>query len=96
MNVDKLTRVVKQYLQKWAKGVLKGKDGVKEYDKTIPVKFDVKNKKAVKSDMISIANSDSFVTESKGTTVTWKKVEELNDLPLYDFAKVSKFRKYLK
>lgn len=96
VNVNKLTRVVKQYLQKWAKGVLKGKDGVKEYDKTIPVKFDIKNKKVVSADMISIANSDSFVVESRGTNVTWKKIEELEDLPLYEFAKISKLKQYLK
>lgn len=96
VNVNKLTRVVKQYLQKWAKGMLKGKDGVKEYDPTIPVKIDIKGKKVQTSDIISIANSDSFVTESKGTTLKWKKIEELDDLPLYDFAKISKLRKYLK
>jgi len=96
VNVNKLTRVVKQYLQKWAKGVLKGKDGIKEYDKTIPVKIDQPNKKVVSSDMSSIADSDSFVTESKEINVIWKKVEDLPDLPLYEFAKISKLRRFLK
>ena len=96
VNVDKLTRVVKQRLQKWAKQMLKGKDGIKEYDKEISVKIDQKNKKVVSSDMESIANSDSFVTEDKDVELIWKKLEELEDLPLYDFAKISKIRKYLK
>ena len=95
VNVNKLTRVVKQRLQKWAKQMLKGKDGIKEYDMEIPVKFDQKNKKVTTSNMESIANSDSFVVESKDVKLDWKKVEELEDLPLYDWAKISKLRKKL-
>ena len=55
-----------------------------------------KEKKVLTSTMESIANSDSFVTESDDVELVWKKVEELDDLPLYDFAKVSKLRKYLR
>jgi len=96
VNVDKLTRVVKQYLQKWAKAMLKGKNGIKEYDTTIPVKIDQPKKKVVSSDMSSIADSDSFVTEDKDIKLQWKTIEELEDLPLYECAKISKLRRYLK
>ena len=63
VNVNKITRKVKEYLSKWAKAILKGKDGVRELDPQILVKIDTPQSKVQTSDISSIAASDSFLLE---------------------------------
>lgn len=82
VNVNKMTRKIKEYLSKWAKEMLKNV----EPDKDIPVNIDIPNKKVQSSDMKSIAASDSFLLEDdQEYEVKWiENLDEMEDLPLYD------------
>lgn len=86
VNVNKITRKVKQYLSKWAKEMLKGRDGIKEYDPQIPVKIDSPNVRVQTSDISAVAASDSFILEGdEEYEVKWiKSLDEMEDLPLYE------------
>ena len=86
VNVNKIDRKVKQYLSKWAKAMIKGKGGIQEYDKDIPVKIDTPKSKVKTSDMKSVAASDSFILEGdEAYDVKWiESLDEMEDLPLYD------------
>lgn len=99
INVKKVDRKTKIILNKWAKEILKGKNGIKEDDPYIPVKIDTPNKKIMSSDINSIASSDSFVMESDDNiNIIWlKDVFEIKDLKVYDcFKKYERMEKYLK
>jgi len=86
VNVKALTNRSRTYLSKWAQQMLKGIAGFQELDPFVPVKIDQKNKEIVFFNISAIANSDDFRTTGyQRYEVSFRKTEELEDLPLYDF-----------
>lgn len=76
----------KAYLCKWSQKMLRGCSLYQELDPYIPVKIDLKDKPMETYTISTIAYSDDFKTENyQNYDVVFKKAEEMEDLPLYDF-----------
>jgi len=84
VNVSNYTSKIKSYLQKWASMLLKGKLEFKEDDPYMDVKISQDSGKIITSGITELAGE---LKESKEYDLEIKKIEELEDLPLYDFVK---------
>lgn len=86
VNVVNFSSKIKSYLQKWANMLLKGKLEFDENDPYIDIKIDPGGK-IISSDIRKIAG----IKEDKSFKLEFKNIEEMEDLPLYDF--VNEFMK---
>lgn len=89
VNVRRLDRKTKQYLQKWAGKLLQGRLPWKDFEGPYAdVKIDQPGSKLLSSNLKAIAQSAEFVGEGKenyDVKVVYD-MNELADIPLYPFA----------
>lgn len=82
VNVSNYTSKVKTYLQKWANMLVSGKLKFREDDPYMDIKISQDNGKVIKSDLQTLLGE---LKESEESDLEIKKIEEMEDLPLYDF-----------
>ena len=89
VNVRRLDRKTKQFLQKWASKLLQGRLPWKDFEGPYAdVKIDQPGSKPLSSNLKAIAQSPEFVAEGKDHKMKIVySLDELEDLPLYPFAK---------
>ena len=82
VNVSKYTSKVKKYLQKWASMLVLGKLEFREDDPYMDIKVSQDSGKIISSDIQTLAGE---LKEGQEIDLEVKKIEELEDLPPYDF-----------
>jgi hypothetical protein len=83
VNIKVLTSKVKGYLKKWSNMLMNGKFNFKEDDPYIDVKIVQDSGKVETSTMKEL----SGVNEADDVDMKVMNIEDMDDLPLYDFAK---------
>ena len=84
VNVSNYTSKIKKYLQKWASMLVSGKLEFKEDDPYMDIKVSQDSGKIITSDVRTLAGE---LKEGQEIDLEIKKIEEMEDLPLYDFVK---------
>ena len=84
VNVANFAKKTKFYLQKWASMLVLGKLKFKEDDPYMDIKIVQDSGKVISSDIRTMAGE---LKEDKEQDLKVSKIEELEDLPLYDFVK---------
>ena len=81
INVKMYSNKVKDYLQKWASLLIKGKLEFREDDPYMDIKIQQDSGKVISSDLQKLAG----LKESSENIARSMKIEDMEDLPLYDF-----------